>query len=344
MSIQNRKKDHLKYTISGQSAYSHSSGFEHYRIRHNPLPELNFQDISTVTHLFGRKFAAPIFISSMTGGYAEAGKVNKIIAGVCEDLNLPFGVGSQRIMLENPEIISSFSVVRDEAPNAFIASNIGGAQLIGGLSKKSIQMITQSIGANAVIVHLNPLQEMIQPEGDKNFRGILDGIKQLLDDTDLPVIVKETGAGIDGSAARLLYDIGIRYIDVAGSGGTSWSKVENYRIEDGNKMDTFNEWGIPTSICLKEIKALDLSDLKVIASGGIRSSLDIFKSLCLGASFSAIGQPVIQVIHQNGSEGLRDYLEQQIKELKTAMLLAGISTTSQSDSSLIMSILSSIQS
>lgn len=338
MSIQNRKKDHLKYTISGQSAYNHSSGFEQYRIRHNPLPELNFAEISTETHLFGREFAAPIFISSMTGGYAEAGKLNKIIAGVCEDLNLPFGVGSQRIMLENPEIISSFSVVREEAPNAFIASNIGGAQLIGGLLKKSIQMITQSICANAIIVHLNPLQEMIQPEGDKNFRGILDGIKQLLNDTDLPVIVKETGAGIDGSVARLLYDIGIRYIDVAGSGGTSWSKVENYRIEDGKKMDSFNEWGIPTCICLKEIEALHLSDLKVIASGGIRSSLDIFKSLCLGASFSAIGQPVIQVIHQNGREGLRDFLEQHIKELKTAMLLAGISKTNQADSSLIMPI------
>jgi isopentenyl-diphosphate delta-isomerase len=344
MSIQNRKKDHLKYTISGQSAYNHNSGFEQYLIRHNPLPELNIDDISTVTQIFERNFAAPIFISSMTGGYAEAGKVNKIIAGVCEELNLPFGVGSQRIMLENAEITSSFSVVREVAPNAFIASNIGGAQLIGGLSKKSIQLITEVIDANAIIVHLNPLQEMIQSEGDKNFRGVLDGIKQLLDDTNLPVIIKETGAGIDGRAAKILYDIGIRYIDVAGSGGTSWAKVENYRNEDNKIMNVFNEWGIPTCVCLNEIEALELPDLKVIASGGIRSSLDIFKSHCLGASFSAIAQPVIQTIHHGGNQGLKDLLEHWIKELKTAMLLTGISTISQCSPTLIIPTNTPIQS
>jgi len=337
MSIHNRKKDHIEFTVDGQSEYLHSSGFDKYSIRHNALPELNMDEICTETHLFGRTFSAPIFISSMTGGYAEAGKTNRIIANICEELNIPFGVGSQRIMLEDSSIIPSFSIVRAEAPNAFIASNIGGAQLIGGLSKHSMNTITESIQADAIIVHLNPLQEMIQPEGDKNFRGIINGIKQLIEDTHLPVIVKETGAGIDGKTATRLFDIGVRFIDVAGSGGTSWSKVENFRIKNGITRDIFNEWGNTTAFCLNEIKDLGLVDLKIISSGGIRSSLDIFKSLCLGASICAIAQPVINTIHNGGRDALKTLLEQWIIELRTAMLLTGIPSIDKLDKSLLIS-------
>jgi isopentenyl-diphosphate delta-isomerase len=337
MSIHNRKKDHLTFTVKGQSEYNHSSGFEDYSIRHSALPELDIDEIDTHVSLFGRSFSAPIFISSMTGGYAEAGKINKIIASVCEELNLPFGVGSQRIMIEDPSIIPSFSVVRQEAPKAFIASNIGGVQLIGGLSKSSIKLITECIAADAIIVHLNPLQEMIQPEGDRKFRGILDGIRQLIYETNIPVIVKETGAGIDGMSAKKLYEVGVRYIDVAGSGGTSWSKVENYRIQDDQKYDVFNEWGIPTVTCLHDITALKLTDLHIIASGGIRSSMDLFKALCLGASICGIAQPVIKVIHENGREGLKSLLIQWTNELKISMLLTGISKTNQLNRSLLIS-------
>lgn len=337
MGIHNRKKDHLKYTIEGQSEYFHSSGFEKYAIRHNAIPELNLSEISTETRLFGRVFSSPIFISSMTGGYAEAGKVNRIIASVCEELNIPFGVGSQRIMLDDPSIIPSFSVVREEAPNAFIASNIGGAQLIGWLSDKSLRIITETIKADAIIVHLNPLQELIQPEGDKNFRGILDGIKHLINDSHLPVIIKETGAGIDAKSAKKLYNIGVRYIDVAGSGGTSWSKVENYRNENKSKLDVFNEWGNPTVRCLNEIMDLKLYDLQIIASGGIRSSLDLFKSLCLGASMGAIAQPAINAIHTGDRDGLKTLLLQWNKELRFAMLLSGIPSVDMFNKTLLIS-------
>lgn len=329
MSIQNRKKDHVTFTISGQSEYHHSTGFEELILRHHALPELNYDDISTETALFGRIFSAPIFISSMTGGYSEAGEINKVIASICEKYNLPMGVGSQRIMLENPSNAKSFSVVRQTAPNAFIAANIGGAQLIGGLKKTSIDTIINSIEADAIIVHLNPLQEMIQPEGDRNFKGILDGIRQLAESITIPVIVKETGAGIGAKTAQLLYNNGIRCIDVAGSGGTSWAKVENYRQSDQGTLDVFNEWGIPTVTCLTEINTLNIKDLNLIASGGIRTSLDIIKSICLGASIAAIAQPVIKIIHEKGAKGLDEFISRWIREIRIGLLLTRSASVSE---------------
>ncbi|MDZ7693426.1 MAG: alpha-hydroxy-acid oxidizing protein [Balneolaceae bacterium] len=176
MTIQERKKDHMDLTVSGEMAYDRSAGYEQFDFKHNALPEVNFDEVSTEASLLGRTFDFPLFISSMTGGYTEGGAVNATIAEFCEANNLPFGVGSQRAMLENPKEIESFSIVRDKAPSAFIASNIGGAQLIGGLSSTNLDLLIDSIKADAVIVHLNPLQELMQPEGDRNFKGIEEGI------------------------------------------------------------------------------------------------------------------------------------------------------------------------
>ena len=322
--IRNRKKDHVELTVTDGTQYEHSSGFERYRFIHNALPEVNADEVSTEARLLDRTFSYPLFISSMTGGYADAGPVNAIIAEFCETENLPFGVGSQRAMLEDDSLTDTFSIVREKAPNAFICSNIGGAQLIGGLEPNNITQLVDSIKANAVIVHLNPLQELMQPEGDRNFKGILDGIEQLIKDTELPVIVKETGAGISEHTARRLLNVGVEVIDVAGSGGTSWAKVENFRSSNTDANHHFDEWGIPTVECIKQLSKLEWErSFEIVASGGIRSAFDTAKSLCLGAHFTASAQPIIKAIKNGGYDELEQLFTHWKQDLKTILILLG---------------------
>ncbi len=322
--IRNRKRDHVELTVTEGTQYKGATGFEQFMFNHNALPEVNESEISTETELLGRTFAFPLFISSMTGGYGDAGPVNAVIAEFCETYNLPFGVGSQRAMLEDDSLTSTFSVVRKKAPNAFIASNIGGAQLIGGLEVDKMTKLVDSIEANAVIVHLNPLQEMMQPEGDRNFKGILAGIEQLVKSTELPIIVKETGAGISEHTARRLLNVGVKVIDISGSGGTSWAKVENFRTSNTKANHSFDEWGIPTVYCLQQLTKLEWErSFELIASGGIRSAFDIGKALCLGAHFTASAQPVIKAIKNDGYEGLETLFLQWKQDLKTILLLLG---------------------
>ena len=336
MSIKQRKKDHVQVTVNEEVDYVQSTGFDDYRFIHNALPEVNLDDVSTECKLLDRSFAFPLFISSMTGGYTDAGAVNAIIAEFCEAQKLPFGVGSQRVMLENPEEIASFSIVREKAPTAFIAANIGGAQLIGNLAKDKIDRLIESIEADAVIVHLNPLQELMQPEGDRNFKGIEAGIAQLTDDSPVPVIVKETGAGISDEVAGRLLDAGASVIDLAGAGGTSWAKVENKRKSDSEFESVFDDWGIPTVQCLREAQALkETRSFEIIASGGIRSSFDIVKALCLGADFTASAQPVIKAVVENGRDGLDDLYQKWQKEARTILTLLGCETLDQLNANLL---------
>ncbi len=325
MSIKQRKKDHVELTVSGDVGYRQLTGFERYKFIHNALPEVNFDEVTSDTSFLGRTFSFPLFISSMTGGYTEAGSVNAIIAEFCENYNLPFGVGSQRVMLKKPEEAASFSVVRDKAPSAFIAANIGGAQLIDGLSQKHIKLLIESIEADGIIIHLNPLQELMQPEGDRNFKGVEAGVKQLIKDVSLPVIVKETGAGISEKTARRLLDTGVNVIDIAGAGGTSWAKVENRRKKNTNSDKIFDEWGNPSVRCLEEIQPLKNEyNFELIASGGIRSSFDIVKSLCLGADCSASARPVIKAVVNDGYEGLEKLYKQWQRQAKVIMTLLGV--------------------
>lgn len=322
--IRDRKKDHVELTVTDETQYTQSSGFERFRFIHNALPEVNFSEVSTEATLLGRTFSFPLLISSMTGGYAGASPVNAIIAEFCEQYDLPFGVGSQRAMLEDESLTNTFSIVREKAPNAFICSNIGGAQLIGGLDLKMINKLIDSIKADAIIVHLNPLQELMQPEGDRDFKGILNGIEQLVKDTERPIIVKETGAGISEHTARRLLNVGVEVIDVSGAGGTSWAKVENFRSSNEGSNHQFDEWGIPTIECLQQLSRLEWErSFEIISSGGIRSSFDIAKSFCLGAHFSATAQPVIKAINKNGFDELTDLFSQWEKDLKTILTLLG---------------------
>jgi isopentenyl-diphosphate Delta-isomerase len=326
MSIHIRKKEHVDLSVTRDVFYKKKTGFERYDFVHNALPEINLSDVDLSASLLGRHFSYPLFISSMTGGYSQAGAVNEVIATFCEEENLPFGVGSQRAMLENPDEIPSFSIVRKHAPTAFIAANIGGAQLPGGLNKEKINILLESIRADAIIVHLNPLQELIQPEGDTCFEGVLEGISLLKNNIDIPVIVKETGAGISAETAKKLTGIGVEVIDVAGAGGTSWAKVENLRERQEVPMHIFDDWGIPTVDCLKQLVPLkNDNNFELISSGGIRGSFDILKSIALGADFTATAQPVIKAIFEGGIDALRCLVNQWKKESKIALTLTGCS-------------------
>jgi isopentenyl-diphosphate Delta-isomerase len=327
MSIQERKKDHVELTAYSDVFYQKSTGFERYDFVHNALPEVNPTEVDLGATLLGKRFSFPLFISSMTGGYTEAGSVNSIIAKCCEKHDLPFGVGSQRAMLEDDSQIESFSVVRKYAPNAFIAANIGGAQLIGGLQKEKIDLLVSSIKANAIIIHLNPLQELMQPEGDHDFVGIEKGIEHLIANTDLPVMVKETGAGISGSVARRLLTMGVDCIDTAGAGGTSWAKVENLRERQKNPMHQFNDWGIPTVECINQIVPLrETYRFDLIASGGIRSPFDLVKALALGADFAATAQPIIRAIKDAGENGLDQLIDDWKQQTQLILALLGCSS------------------
>ncbi|MDR9410640.1 MAG: type 2 isopentenyl-diphosphate Delta-isomerase [Balneolaceae bacterium] len=327
MSIQKRKKEHVELSINRDVNYQKTTGFDELDFVHNALPEINSTEVRLSASLFERDFSFPLFISSMTGGYSEAGAVNTIIAEFCENNNLPFGVGSQRVMLEDPAEEESFSVVRSYAPTAFIAANIGGAQLIDGLSDEKIRRMIESIDADAVIVHLNPLQELVQQEGDRNFKGVEKGIENLANKVECPVIVKETGAGISKSVAERLLGIGVSVIDVAGAGGTSWSKVENLRSNQTDPLHEFDEWGIPTVDCINQIIPLkSKKTFELIASGGIRSSFDIVKAIALGADFTATAQPVIKAIMDGGYKKLDDLFGIWQKQARYILTLLGCSS------------------
>jgi len=335
MTIQQRKKDHVALTLEEDVSYRKGTGFEQYDFNHNALPEVDLDEVETSSTLFGRRFAFPLFISSMTGGYTEGGAINGMIATFCQKHNLPFGVGSQRIMLERASERASFSVVREHAPDAFIAANIGGTQLIGDFGSQQLAILTDTIRADAVIIHLNPLQELVQPEGDRHFKGIEEGIARVVEESGLPVIVKETGAGISGSVASKLLSLGVRAIDIAGAGGTSWSKVENLRrhmqpekasggTPASTGLEAFDDWGIPTAECIRQISPLkESSGLQLIASGGIRSPFEIAKSLALGADFAAIAHPVITALNRGGIESLETLYSSWHLQFTTLLLLLG---------------------
>ncbi len=328
--ISNRKKDHVDLTITDQTQYHTKTGFEDYYFQHDALPEVNFDDITTIASFLGRSVSFPLFISSMTGGYSDAGPVNAIIAEFCEAENLPFGVGSQRAMLVDESQIESFSIARKKAPNAFIAGNIGGVQLIEDWASEKTKLLIDSIEADALIVHLNPLQELMQPEGDRNFKGVLRGIEQLVKDAGVPIIAKETGAGISAYSAKRLLNAGVQVIDIAGAGGTSWAKVENQRSSTVNPQNEFDEWGIPTVECLKQISSLQWErSFELMSSGGIRTASDIAKSICLGATFTATAQPIIKSIKKGGFKALESYFSELQKSFKTILLLLGCTSPDQ---------------
>jgi isopentenyl-diphosphate delta-isomerase len=325
--IGERKADHIEICLKEDvQARRATTGFEDVSLVHKALPEIERKKIDLSTTVFGYKFSAPIFVGAMTGGTQKATKINAAIAEAVEELNLGMGVGSQRIAIDNPKLEHSFSVVREKAPKAFILANIGGPQLVSKYGVKEAKKAVEMVGANALAIHLNPLQEAVQPEGDTNYSNLLQNICKVAQELEVPVVVKETGAGISAEDAAMLEAAGVAGIDVAGVGGTSWAAVEYYRAKARQDVfsqrlgETFWDWGIPTAVSL--VEAVKSVSLPVIASGGIRDGIDAAKALALGASLASATIPFLEPATK-GSEDVKKALKYFVGEVRNAMFLVG---------------------
>ena len=320
---QQRKKQHLELCLDTESVTSSlSTGLDHYRFVHNALPELDLDEIDVGTTFLGKKLKAPILISSMTGGFDLARKVNRNLAAAAQELGIAMGVGSQRVAIEEPSAAASFQV-RDIAPDILLLGNLGAVQLNYGYGIEQCRRAVAMIGADALIVHLNVLQEAVQPEGNRNFKGLTEKIAAVCRDLEVPIVAKEVGNGISVDVALRLQRAGVKAIDVAGRGGTSWSVVEARRAaQHGNPADrTFTDWGIPTEEALVSVRQA-LPDMPLIASGGIRTGVDFAKSIALGADLGAFGQPLLAVALESSAKVV-EFIAGIIHELKVSMLCVG---------------------
>lgn len=325
--ISRRKSEHLRIVSEMDVEHKKSTLLDCVHLLHNALPELDFDNLDLSSTFFRKEISFPVMITSMTGGAEFADRMNHGLADVANHLNIPFSVGSQRVMLRHPEVSSHFAV-RSHIPDGVLLGNIGGIQLTE-YSVDQIAGLIEAIDADGMCVHLNAAQEMIQHDGQVTFRGVLDGIARLLDRLDGNVLVKETGAGMSPDTLNKLASIGVPYIDVSGAGGTSWSKVEMYRADDDSlakKGKLFSDWGIPTAFSVIAARKLSNHSTGVIASGGIRTGLDVAKSIAIGADLAGFARPVLLEFLNNGTEAGINWVNQIIRELKTAMLLTGSSS------------------
>ncbi len=322
--IQVRKADHLRICLDDSvQCKIITSGLERYRFKHCCLPELDYDEIDLQTQFLGHTLGAPLLISSMTGGTDLAKLINTRLAKVAQHYKIPMGVGSQRIALEQPHLCPTFAV-RSFAPDIFLMANLGAVQLNYGCGVDECRRIVDSLEANVLILHLNPLQECVQSSGDRNFKGLLPKIEALCQHLSIPVIAKEVGNGISGAMAQRLIEAGISAIDVAGAGGTSWAKVEGERATDVQQSrlgQTFAEWGLSTAECILEVRAVD-AKIPLIASGGLRTGLDVATAIALGADLAGMAYPFLTAAHHS-EEALYELIEVLLAELKTVLLCTG---------------------
>ncbi len=316
-----RKIEHIEICLQEDVQCKRSTMFEHIGFIHNALPEIDKNDIDLTTNFFGLRANAPLVIAAMTGGHPDTLEINRRLAEAAEEMRIPIGVGSQRSAIEDPTLANTFKVVRESAPSVPVIANIGATHV------KSAPEAVQMIEADILAIHLNTLQEAVQPEGDCNSIGVLENIALIVDSVDIPVIVKETGAGISSSVALALEEADVDGVDVGGVGGTSWAAVEYYRaLRENNLIKAhlgldFWDWGIPTALSI--IMVGEVTDLDIIATGGVRSGLDIAKALSLGAVAAGVAHPFLRP----AVEGSTDLVVQEIKKftegLRVAMYLNG---------------------
>jgi isopentenyl-diphosphate Delta-isomerase len=325
--IKQRKKEGIDIPLQKNvQAKTTSTYLEYVRLVHNALPELDYDDIDTSMTFLGKRFSAPIIIDSMTGGTDEATVINGRLGELAEKYGFGMGLGSQRAGLKSEQLAATYSIARKNAPNAFLIANIGGAQLSKGFTLDEAKKIVKMIGANALVVHLNPLQELVQPEGEPRYKGVLAQISELAKTIDVPLIVKEVGAGISKEVAIKLEIANVSAINIAGAGGTSWAGVEKLRAEslkDDLKKhlgEMFWDWGIPTAASLIEVRRA--VKLPLIASGGLRNGLEVAKCIALGASMAAMAYPFLQTAAQS-RESLFAFADTILAELKSTMFLVG---------------------
>ena len=320
--ISQRKTDHLDLTIRGDVAFHETTTlFECVRLVHNALPELHLDEVDLSVQVLGKRLRAPILIAGMTGGNDRAGRINQELAELAEARGYGFGLGSQRAMVLRPDCSDSYQV-RHVAPTALVLGNLGIVQA-RDMSDQEVADLVGMVDADALCVHLNPAMELVQDAGDRDFRGGLERLAQLVSSLPVPVVVKETGCGISPDVARRVRGVGVRNIDVSGAGGTSWVGVETHRASLSRRGlgQTFWEWGIPTaaSVALTANLGFDA----VFATGGLDSGLDVAKAVALGASAGGIARSVLKALDSGGPAGATDYLQRIETEIRCAMLLTG---------------------
>ena len=327
---QTRKADHIRICLDEDVQFHGvTNGLEGYRFTHCCLPELNRSEIDIRTKFLGKWLGAPLLISSMTGGTEQAKTINFRLAEVAQHYKLAMGVGSQRVAVENPQVADTFAV-RSHAPDILLFANLGAVQLNYSYGLAECLRVIDLLEADALILHLNPLQECIQPKGDTNFKGLIDKINILCSKLPVPVIVKEVGNGISAVMAQKLLDAGVTAIDVAGAGGTSWAKVESERalnIQQRRLGQTFANWGLPTAECITSIRAI-APEIPLIASGGLRDGLDVAKAIALGADIAGLALPFLQAAAES-TDAVESLVQLLSAEITTVLFCTGNANLSQ---------------
>jgi isopentenyl-diphosphate Delta-isomerase len=324
--IAQRKLEHLRLSLEASVQSTRGAGFERFAFSHEALPELDLDAIDMACSFLGKPLKLPFLISSMTGGAHAAGDINRRLALVAQTVGIAFGVGSQRAGITHKDLRATYQV-RGVAPDVLLFANLGAVQLNYGMHAEQCMEAIDMIGADALILHLNPLQEALQPEGDHNFKGLVEKIATLCKELPIPVIVKEVGCGISGRTATLLAQAGVAAIDVAGMGGTSFARVEAFRRERPEEVElalAFSEWGIPTADALRATHRA-APDLPLIASGGLRHGLDAAKAIALGADLTGFAHAVLAAASE-GEEPVRRLLDGFAWQLRVAMFCAGAPT------------------
>lgn len=325
----NRKADHIRINLEEDVDSSLTTGLERYRFIHQALPELDLEAVDLSQTVFKKTLRVPILISSMTGGTAEAERINYTLAEAAQAAGVAMGVGSQRAALEAPEVADSFRV-RRKAPDILLFANLGAVQLNYGYTLDHCKRAVDMIEADALVLHLNALQEAVQSGGDTRFSGLIDKIAAVCKGLPVPVIAKEVGWGISEKAARLLSEAGVAAIDVAGSGGTSWSQVEMYRQRDPHQARiaaAFRNWGIPTAQSIEFVRQV-APQVLIFASGGLRSGVDIAKCIALGASLGGMAGPFLKAAAKSLEETLQT-VEEIRREMQICLFAAGAANLSQ---------------
>lgn len=324
---QRRKADHIRVCLEQDvQCQQVTTGLERYRFIHCCLPELDWADLDLTIPFLGKSLGAPLLISSMTGGTPQAQVINTRLAGVAQQYGLAMGVGSQRVAVETPTVMETFAM-RRYAPDCLLFANLGAVQLNYGYALAECQRVVDALEADALILHLNVLQETVQTKGDRNFKGLLEKIKTLCQKLPVPIIAKEVGNGISAPMAQRLLEVGVTAIDVAGAGGTSWARVEGGRATDPRQRrlgQTFADWGLPTADCITQVREI-APEVPLIASGGIRNGLEAAKAIALGADLVGLAHPFLLAAHDSEA-ALATLAEWLIEELKTVLLCTGTAT------------------
>jgi isopentenyl-diphosphate Delta-isomerase len=324
-----RKKEHIELCLNDNVSFEKSNGFDHYEFEHFAITEVEFSKIDLSISFFGSKIDLPFLISCMTGGTSEAEAINEKLAIVAKNLNIPIGVGSQRQAVEEKKYHSTYRVIKKNAGKVPVLGNLGAAQLVrSNKTVDEIKFLVDLIEANAMVIHLNPLQELLQPEGEPNFKGLLKTIEKLTSQINLPFIAKEVGSGISKSVAKKLLNAGVQGIDVAGAGGTSWASIELLR--KGENDDYFKEWGLPTSYCIRTIRELKKNfNFLLISSGGINNGIDIAKSIALGADMAASARSILTRLLKDGIDETTNMIINWFITVRKIMYLTGCTKLNQ---------------